>query len=105
MSEPCARPRYVGPATFFRAPQSETCDDVDIGVIGVPFDGGVTHWPGARHGQRAVVDFVGADLVELSPPFDSAGLAARNAANLLFEILCLLAEARQARRAVEPAGA
>jgi guanidinopropionase len=51
------------------------------------------------------VDFVGADLVEVSPPFDSAGLTALNAANLLFEILCLLAEARQARHAIEPAGA
>ena len=54
MREPRARPRYVGPATFFRAPHSETCEDVDIGVIGVPFDGGVTHRPGARHGPRAV---------------------------------------------------
>ena len=54
MREPRARPRYVGPATFFRARQSETFDDVDIGVIGVPFDGGVTHRPGARHGPRAV---------------------------------------------------
>jgi len=54
MREPRARPRYVGPATFFRTPHSETFDDVDIAVIGVPFDGGATHRPGARHGPRAV---------------------------------------------------
>ena len=26
----------------------------DIGLIGVPFDGGVTNRPGARHGPRAL---------------------------------------------------
>ena len=34
---------------------------------------------------------VGADLVEVSPPYDSAELTSLLAANLLFEILCLLA--------------
>ena len=28
--------------------------DTDIGIIGVPFDGGVTNRTGARHGPRAV---------------------------------------------------
>jgi guanidinopropionase len=54
MADPQARPRYVGIPTFFRAPQTEDLAEVDIGVIGVPFDGGVTHRPGARHGPRAV---------------------------------------------------
>jgi len=35
--------------------------------------------------------FVGADLVEVSPPYDSAELTSLLAANLLYEILCLLA--------------
>jgi len=34
---------------------------------------------------------VGADLVEVSPPYDSAELTSLLAANLLFEILCLVA--------------
>lgn len=34
---------------------------------------------------------VGADLVEVSPPYDSSELTSLLAANLLFEILCLLA--------------
>lgn len=54
LSDPQARPRYTGIPSFFRAPHTEALDEVDIGVIGVPFDGGVTHRTGARHGPRAV---------------------------------------------------
>lgn len=35
--------------------------------------------------------FVGCDLVEVSPPYDSAEITSLLAANLLFEMLCLLA--------------
>ena len=52
--DPMMRPRYVGVPTFFRAPLKENLEDVDIGIIGVPFDGGVTSRPGARHGPREV---------------------------------------------------
>lgn len=55
-ADPQARPRYTGIPTFFRVPASETLDNVDIGVIGVPYDGGVTNRSGARHGPRAVRD-------------------------------------------------
>ena len=43
------------------------------------------------------LDFVGADLVEVSPPFDHNGLTAFHAASILFEILCVVAAAREAR--------
>lgn len=52
--DPQAHPRYTGIATFFRTPPSQQTDDVDIGIIGVPFDGGVTNRSGTRHGPRAV---------------------------------------------------
>jgi guanidinopropionase len=45
------------------------------------------------------IDFIGGDLVEVSPPFDVGGLTAFNGASVLFEILCLLAEAWSARSA------
>lgn len=51
---PMARPRYTGLPTFLRAPWQENLDEVDIGMIGVPFDGGVTNRPGSRHGPREV---------------------------------------------------
>jgi len=44
------------------------------------------------------LDVVGADLVEVSPPFDVGGLTAFHGASLLYEILCVVADAR-ARRA------
>lgn len=36
------------------------------------------------------LDIVGADLVEVSPPYDATGTTASIAANLLFEMLCVL---------------
>ncbi|MEO1773735.1 MAG: agmatinase [Pseudomonadota bacterium] len=56
MSDPQRRPRYTGPASFFRLPYLEDFEAAppQIGVIGVPFDGGVTNRPGARHGPREV---------------------------------------------------
>ena len=54
MSNPQAQPRYVGIPTFFRTQHTQDLTKVDIGLIGVPFDGGVTNRPGARHGPREV---------------------------------------------------
>jgi len=54
MSDPQAQPRYVGIPTFFRTPHTTDLTAVDIGLIGVPFDGGVTNRTGARHGPREV---------------------------------------------------
>ena len=75
MLNPQARPRYTGIATFFRAPYTESLADTDIGVIGVPYDGGVTNRTGARHGPRAVRD-QSSLLRRLHPngvaPFDTA---------------------------------
>jgi guanidinopropionase len=56
LRDPQARPRYSGIPTFFRAPATEDLGDADIGLIGVPFDGGVTNRSGTRHGPRAVRD-------------------------------------------------
>jgi guanidinopropionase len=56
LADPQARPRYTGIASFFRCPTTESLAEADIGVIGVPFDGGVTNRTGTRHGPRAVRD-------------------------------------------------
>jgi guanidinopropionase len=52
--ETMGRPRYTGIPTFMRAPYAETLDGLDIAMIGVPYDGGVTNRPGSRHGPREV---------------------------------------------------
>ncbi len=54
MADPQVQPRYTGIPTFFRAPYEQDLTQVDIGVIGVPFDGGVTNRAGTRHGPREV---------------------------------------------------
>lgn len=40
------------------------------------------------------IKLLGADVVEVSPPFDPSGSTAFVAANVAFEILCLLATAK-----------
>jgi guanidinopropionase len=51
-------PRFAGIATFMRLPYVAPVDaeDVDIGLIGVPWDGGTTNRAGARHGPRQIRD-------------------------------------------------
>ena len=44
------------------------------------------------------VDLVGADLVEVSPPFDTSGGTAWLGVSLMFELMCVLAEAIDRRR-------
>lgn len=41
-------PRFAGPPTFARLPRIDEVSDVDVAVIGVPFDSGVSYRPGAR---------------------------------------------------------
>src|SRR5258708_12387860 len=53
-ADPMARPRYTGIPTFMRAPYAESAAGLDIALVGVPFDGGVTNRTGARHGPREV---------------------------------------------------
>jgi agmatinase len=47
-------PRFTGPATFARLPYVRTLDDVDVTLVGVPFDTGVTYRVGGRFGPNAV---------------------------------------------------
>jgi agmatinase len=47
-------PRYAGPATFARLPRTDEVDHVDVAVVGVPFDSGVSYRPGARFGPAHV---------------------------------------------------
>lgn len=47
-------PRFTGPVTFGRLPHVTTLDGVDLAVVGVPFDTGVTYRVGGRFGPEAV---------------------------------------------------
>jgi guanidinopropionase len=52
--DPRFAPRFAEIATFMRAPYAPSLADVDIGIAGIPFDGGTTNRAGARHGPREV---------------------------------------------------
>jgi guanidinopropionase len=53
-------PRFAGMPTFMRLPHLEMNSDqakiTDIGIVGVPFDGGTSNRPGPRHGPRQLRD-------------------------------------------------
>lgn len=47
-------PRFTGVRTFARLPHIQTTEDVDIAVVGLPFDTGVMYRVGARFAPEAV---------------------------------------------------
>ena len=46
----------MGLPTFMRTPYSREFEGLDIALVGVPYDGGTTNRPGARHGPREMRD-------------------------------------------------
>jgi guanidinopropionase len=52
--EPKRAVRYTEVPTFMRTPLATDLADVDIALVGVPFDGGVSNRTGARHGPREI---------------------------------------------------
>lgn len=53
-------PRFAGIATFMRLPHvpddHPRASEVQIGLVGLPWDGGTSNRPGPRHGPRALRD-------------------------------------------------
>ena len=51
-------PRFGGIATFMRLPHVplDEAKDIDIGLVGIPWDGGTTNRPGPRHAPRQMRD-------------------------------------------------
>jgi guanidinopropionase len=85
--------RVIGTGPVYLSFDIDALDPVHAPGTGTPEIGGLT----SREAQRLVrglrgLDFVGADLVEVSPPFDHAQVTALAGATLMYEILCLLAD-------------
>lgn len=74
-------------------------DPVYAPGTGTPETGGFTTFEAQQmlRGLRGV-HVVGADVVEVSPPFDHAGITALHGAQMMFELLCLMAEHIDQRR-------
>ena len=47
-------PRFADVATFFRLPIEKDLKKLDYAICGIPWDGGTTNRPGARHGPREI---------------------------------------------------
>ena len=53
---PMDEPRYCGIPTFMRTPYETDLNNVDIALVGVPYDGAVEARSGARQGPRQIRD-------------------------------------------------
>jgi guanidinopropionase len=91
--------RIVGSAPTYVSFDIDALDPAFAPGTGTPEFGGLTPREVMRmlRGLRNL-DLVGADVVEVSPPFDPSGGTALAAANIAFELLCLLAEAVAKRK-------
>jgi guanidinopropionase len=84
--------RVVGDSPVYLTFDIDGLDPAYAPGTGTPEPGGIT----MREAQRMLrewggLNYIGADMVEVSPPFDPSGFTALNGATLAFEMLCLLA--------------
>ena len=47
-------PRFSGIPTFMRLPHITRPEELDVALVGVPFDGGTSYRPGPRFGPRNI---------------------------------------------------
>ena len=95
--------RVVGQGPTYVTFDIDGLDPVFAIGTGVPEPGGLS----MRDSQvilRSLVglDIIGGDVCEVSPPLDPSGHTALNAANLMFEILCVTADAVARRKRAAP---
>lgn len=93
----------VGPAKAYLTFDIDCLDPSAAPGTGTPIPGGMTYHQAASIIRRLKdVNFVGMDLVEVSPPFDHSELTSSAAASLIMEYLCLRAWQRGARAEAMP---
>jgi guanidinopropionase len=85
--------RVVGEGPTYVSFDIDSIDPSFAPGTGTPEIGGLTtiEAQGLIRGLRGL-NLVGADVVEVSPPFDSSGITSLIAATIMYEILCILAE-------------
>ncbi|MFI6984421.1 agmatinase [Embleya sp. NPDC050154] len=102
-------PRFAGPATFARLPRADEVEHVDVAVVGVPFDSGVSYRPGARFGP-AHVRASSKLLRPYNPALDVSPFAEQQVADAgdiavnPFDIGAAIADLEQAARAFSARG-
>ena len=83
--------KQIGPGPVYLSFDIDGLDPSSAPGTGTPEIGGLTTTQGIEiiRGCKGL-DIVGCDLVEVAPPYDPSGNTALLAANLLFEMLCVL---------------
>ncbi len=91
--------RVVGDGPVYISFDVDGLDPVYAPGTGTPEVGGLTTIEAQLllRGLRGL-NLVGGDVVEVAPPFDPSGNTALVGATMMYEILCLLAEAVSKRR-------
>jgi len=90
--------KVVGDGSAYLSFDIDSLDPVYAPGTGTPEPGGLTTLEAERLiRDLGSLDLVGADLVEISPPFDTGGITSMTAVAILFELLCVLAQARVRR--------
>ncbi|MFX0196213.1 MAG: agmatinase [Candidatus Hodarchaeota archaeon] len=91
--------RIIGDGSTYISFDIDSLDPAYAPGTGTPEIGGLTTVEAQTllRGLRGL-NLIGADVVEVSPPFDSSGSTALVAATILYEILCLLAESKAHRK-------
>ena len=81
----------IGDAPCYLSYDIDSLDPAFAPGTGTLEIGGLTIWQGLEIIRGcAGLNLIGCDLVEVSPPYDPAGTTALVAANLLYEMLCVL---------------
>ena len=97
--------RVVGDGPTYVSFDIDSLDPAFAPGTGTPEVGGMTTLE-ARMLLRGLrgLDLIGGDVVEVSPPFDPSGNTALVGATMMYEILCILAEAVAGRKKSHPKG-
>ncbi|ENH6339323.1 agmatinase [Burkholderia vietnamiensis] len=93
--------RVVGDGPTYVSFDVDVLDPAFAPGTGTPEIGGLTTLE-AQHLVRGLrgLDLIGGDVVEVSPPFDQGGNTALVGATMMFELLCVVAEAHSQRLAI-----
>ncbi len=90
----------IGDAPVYLSYDIDSLDPAFAPGTGTQEIGGLTIWQALEIIRGcAGLNLVGCDLVEVSPPYDMAGTTALVAANLLYEMLCVLPKSEAFRLA------
>lgn len=83
--------KALGDTKVYLSYDIDSLDPAYAPGTGTPEIAGLTSWQALELVRGcAGLNLVGCDLVEVSPPYDTTGNTALTAANLLFEMLCVL---------------